>query len=308
MVGIKSPSHAMNMLAGVRRSLAKSADLNKLQDLRQQATVIYHFLRMAAEVRLLCQRRLGQVLSELSLAGGDRLSKNRKPYVKLADWGISRTESARWQQEASVPDKDFARYVRQVKSEGRELTAGGLRQLAKLHAVEKTPAPEDSGVFAPLIASLRSLARQQKRFATIYADPPWHDDTMKLGRLRKCLCRLPVKQVAAKRAHLHLWVPPELLESGIAVLRAWGFRYESLLVRRKPPAERGDYWRSAHDMLLLGVRGELPFRDAKLSGWMDAVGGRNSADKMRDLIALVSPSAYLDLFGRTKMKGWRILS
>jgi hypothetical protein len=79
--------------------------------------------------------------------------------------------------------------------------------------------------------------------------------------------------VAAKKAHLHLWVPPELLEAGFAVLRAWGFCYESLLVRRKPKPDRGEYWRSAHDMLLLGVRGELPrYGTVGLDGRRDGSG------------------------------------
>ena len=83
------------------------------------------------------------------------------------------------------------------------------------------------------------------------------------------LIDLPVEPVAAEKAHLHLWTPPEMLEDGLRLVRAWGFQYQASLVRTKPPAESGSYWRQAHDVLLLGVRGDMEFRDRSLLSWMD---------------------------------------
>ena len=115
-----------------------------------------------------------------------------------------------------------------------------------------------------------SLAQQQRRFACIYADPPWRPQRKrKIANLHKGLCRLPVKLVAAQQAHLHLWVPPESLLLGLSVLLAWGFRYKAVLVRSKAPLQYGNYWRPEHDMLLLGVRGRFPSATTICQvGWM----------------------------------------
>ena len=154
---------------------------------------------------------------------------------------------------------------------------------------------------------LARLACQQKRFACVYADPPWQQGKKtKIAQVGKALCGLPVKLVAAPRAHLHLWVPPGSLETGLAVLRAWGFRYKAVLVQSKVSLCNGDYWRLEHDMLLLGVCGRLPFRNSNLSSWLDGHDGSptDSHREVCDLIARVSSPPYLDLFGTALSMDW----
>lgn len=81
-----------------------------------------------------------------------------------------------------------------------------------------------------------------KRFKTILADPPWQFEnrTGKIAPEHKRLNRygtmtladikaLPVADVAADAAHLYMWVPNALLPEGIEVLRAWGFKYKSIV-------------------------------------------------------------------------------
>ena len=66
-----------------------------------------------------------------------------------------------------------------------------------------------------------------KRFATIYADPPWRfqNRTGKIAPEHKRLSRyetmtledimaLPVSQIAAEKSHLYLWVPNALCPMG----------------------------------------------------------------------------------------------
>jgi N6-adenosine-specific RNA methylase IME4 len=120
------------------------------------------------------------------------------------------------------------------------------------------------------------------------------------------LCRLPVKLVAAQNAHLHIWVPPQALEASFAVLRAWGFRYKGHLVRAKAPLTCGSYWRQAHDLLLLGVRGRLPFQDSELLSWFNGqeLSVQDSDRDIHVLIARASPIPCLDLFGSSEMEGW----
>jgi hypothetical protein len=71
--------------------------------------------RQAIEIRIGAERRAGEMLSEMKKTGErDSGRGNRKaasgatsPPPKLADLGISRDQSAEWQQLAVVPDEIF---------------------------------------------------------------------------------------------------------------------------------------------------------------------------------------------------------
>jgi N6-adenosine-specific RNA methylase IME4 len=114
------------------------------------------------------------------------------------------------------------------------------------------------------------------RFQTIYADPPWsyrnlasraaarlHYSTMSLAEI----CSLPVSELVSENAHLHLWATTPLLEDALRVIDAWGFKYKSCFVWAKDKLGMGNYWRVSHELLLLGVRGKLRFRDRTVRSW-----------------------------------------
>ena len=317
MTAINTASNAMIVLTRIRRDLDQSTALEDIHNLRDQAEIIRQCIKTAAfgldlqneaaEMKLCCERQIGQILTQFSLQGGDRKSKNREHRVTLEELGISNCQSSRWQREGSVPEEDFLRFVKQTNEERRELTSRGLLHLARILADAAKPAYDDKDPLVQISGGLKDLARRQKRFACIYADPPWNPDKKtKLVQLRKSLCSLPVKLVAAPQAHLHLWVSPESLESGLAVLRAWGFHYKALLVRSKSPLQYGCYWPPKHDLLLLGVRGALLFRDTSLPSLLNGHDDSpaNSLRETCSLIARVSLPPYLDLFGNAASTGW----
>ena len=168
-------------------------------------------------------------------------------------------------------------------------------------------------LFSRLVGGLQKLARQHSQFRCIHVIPPWPEGrTSKANvcRLVQELVELPVEPVAAEKAHLHLWTPPELLEDGLKLLREWGFRYQASLVRTKPAADYGSYWRQAHEVLLLGVRGELEFADRSLLSWMDphTSEAAESLCEARTLVEQASPGPYLELFGGKTTRGWTVLS
>ena len=95
-----------------------------------------------------------------------------------------------------------------------------------------------------------------------------------------------------------------------AVLRAWGFHYASTLVWTKAAGAYGKYWRHAGDLLLLGVRGQLPLKDNDKAGWIDGKKASPSdrCQEIRRLLECVSPPDYLDLFGKEPAEGWTVAS
>jgi N6-adenosine-specific RNA methylase IME4 len=170
-----------------------------------------------------------------------------------------------------------------------------------------------------MVRNLEVLIEQRAKFSTVYADPPWpytntaargaaenHYRTMTLEAIRN----ERVKELTADHAHLHLWTTNAFLREAFDVIRAWGFHYKSCLVWIKPQLGMGNYWRVSHEYLLLGVRGNLPFRDRACRSWLMARRTVHSRKPFafRELIERVSPGPYLELYGREEQpnSGWTI--
>jgi N6-adenosine-specific RNA methylase IME4 len=169
----------------------------------------------------------------------------------------------------------------------------------------------------------------RKTFNTIYVDPPWRfsNRTGKVApehrRLKRYetmktidICQMPVAAHAGPRCHLYLWVPNALLEDGIQVMKAWGFRYVTnimwLKVRKdgKPDGRGvGFYFRNVTEVCLFGLRGKsLRTRKAGRTQ-VNCIATRKrdhsrKPEEMYDLIEQCSYGPFLELFARDKRKGW----
>lgn len=178
--------------------------------------------------------------------------------------------------------------------------------------------------------SVATLPSIEGGFPTIMADPPWRfaNRTGKVAPEHRRLDRystldladikaLPVADVAAKNAHLYLWVPNALLPEGLAVMEAWGFRYVSNVVwakRRKDggPDGRGVgfYFRNVTELLLFGVRGSMRTL-APARRQVNIIETRKrehsrKPDEQYDLIEQCSPGPWLELFARHPRDGWTV--
>ncbi len=120
------------------------------------------------------------------------------------------------------------------------------------------------------------------------------------------ICKLPVGSLAAKQSHLHLWTPDEHLFNAQAVLAAWKFELAGVFVWVNPKRGTGRYWRTAHELLLLGVRGDCEFRSKTMRSWIEANRRRDRKRpaKIRELIETVSPGPYAELFTNVVAQGW----
>jgi N6-adenosine-specific RNA methylase IME4 len=114
------------------------------------------------------------------------------------------------------------------------------------------------------------------------------------------ICAEPIDHLVENNAHLHLWTTNAFLREAFDVIDAWGFRFTSCLVWIKGEIGMGNYWRVSHEFLLLGVRGQLTFRDRTVRSWIQARRTRHSRKPglVRALVETVSPGPYLELYGR----------
>lgn len=204
--------------------------------------------------------------------------------------------------ELGVPFKTVETWLQRHKAPSNE---GKKAQNLDVHTGNETCATSD----------LQTLIDTGKKFGTIYADPPWpyqnqatrsatdnHYSTMNL----EDIAALPISQLTAGQAHLHLWTTNGFLFESKAILEAWGFEYKSCFVWVKPEMGIGNYWRVSHEFLLLGVKGKLTFADHTLMSWLhhNRVGHSRKPEAVRQFIEKASPGPFIELFARRTTDGW----
>lgn len=322
------PPRELLLLTEAHRAIAEVHGLDGIKAIRDKAEAVRKYAQSAgmglelqnyaAEVKLRAERKAGELLSQLQLHGGDRKSEQSEQRVKLDDLGITKDQSSRWQLTAAIPDRDFEKYVTETKSGRGEVTTAGLLRVAKDFVAKrrkrfkqkKTPAQPVIGGNGPsVLESLKSLIEQQQRFACLYVNPLW-PDFGEGGDELASLFDLPVSQVCQENAHLHLWLPEQYSTDIPRLISAWGFKLTSSFVWVSGKGGRGDYWRTSHRMMALGVRGVLPFRNKSVMSWIraDAAIQAGKPEVVRTLIERVSPGPYLELFGIKPVAGWTVLA
>lgn len=120
-----------------------------------------------------------------------------------------------------------------------------------------------------LAAEQRALP--DKRYGVILADPEWRFEVYSrdTGMDRAAdnhyptsatdaICARPVGDIAAKDCVLFLWATVPMLPDALRVLAAWGFEYKSHCIWKKDRIGTGYWFRNAHELLLVGTRGEIP--------------------------------------------------
>ncbi|MHB8379684.1 MAG: MT-A70 family methyltransferase [Acidimicrobiales bacterium] len=167
-------------------------------------------------------------------------------------------------------------------------------------------------------------------FSTILADPPWRF-TNRTGKVAPehrrldrystldldSICNVDVASIAAKNAHLYLWVPNAMLPDGLRVMESWGFRYISNVIWAKRRIDGGPdgrgvgfYFRNVTEIILFGVRGSMRTLPPARSQ-VNMIESRKrehsrKPDEQYELIESCSPGPFLELFARHPREGWTV--
>jgi len=130
-----------------KRELELAASIDEVKKIRDQAEALRQYARQqklslemqnrCAEIKIRAERRAGDILLDMEKNPGGQAEHEsylshdgtgRTP--KLADLGITRNQSSRWQSIASIPEKDFDERVEEIKGKGEELTSKEFLSLA----------------------------------------------------------------------------------------------------------------------------------------------------------------------------------
>lgn len=163
-----------------------------------------------------------------------------------------------------------------------------------------------------------------KKYKTIYLDPPWPErggGKIKRGADRhyslmsiKEIEALPIKELAdGDGCHLYMWVTNNFLEKGFSLLKAWGFRYVTIVTWQKDRQGLGQYFRGITEHCLFATTKKiLPYKiDVGGKRCQGATGFCEPKTKhsrkpirMREMIEKVSYSPRIELFARQHADGW----
>ena len=167
----------------------------------------------------------------------------------------------------------------------------------------------------------KQLALPAKCYGVIYADPPWtwtsysqitgmdrapSYPTMDLDAIKA----LRIASIAAPDSVLFLWATGAMNPQALEVMRTWGFEYRGRFVRAKDRAGTGYWNRNQHELLLVGVRGDVP-APAPGSQWSSVISASvrehsRKPDEARQMIIAMFPTLpKIELFARGKARpGW----
>src|SRR5215471_14762556 len=137
---IEDHNSVPSLIEWLECSLQSARTSEQLKNVRDLSAAMQQHLRnigaglqeqnRVAEIKIRAERHLGQALARLEKAkgGGDQRSDHRSHDATggpptLADLGITKTQSSRWQAMASVSEDAFEKHIAKVKSRGEELTS-----------------------------------------------------------------------------------------------------------------------------------------------------------------------------------------
>lgn len=258
------------------------------------------------------ERRYGEMYAQAIEATGYN-------YGTLANdkWVASQIEFSRRRE--NLPFSHHAEVAPLSPKEQDEFLAiAETEQLSSRDLRKRIASPKIHPVSGPDVTeSIEELIGQGLKYGCIYADPPWqygnqgtraatdnHYPTMTVAEI----AALPVKEIVADNAHLHIWTTNAFLFETKQVMESWGFEYKSVFVWVKPQMGIGNYWRVSHEFLLLGVRGSATFMDKNLMSWGEFPRTKHSSkpEPVRKMIMRSSPGPYLELFGRQLAESWTV--
>jgi N6-adenosine-specific RNA methylase IME4 len=154
------------------------------------------------------------------------------------------------------------------ESEQRELAnlAGEGRKVSAKTRVKQIAREEREQALAA-----KQQALPNKKYGVVLADPEWRfepwsretgldraaDNHYPTSPLETILER-NVASIAADDSVLFLWATVPMLPQALQVMSAWGFTYRSHLIWKKDRIATGYWFRNAHELLLVGSKGNIP--------------------------------------------------
>jgi N6-adenosine-specific RNA methylase IME4 len=316
----------MNDLTDIRpafRQLAEAGTVDEVKDIRDRAAALEGYAREAkdselidhaVEVRLTAERKAGQLLIEMGERRGGDQTSDRGSLLSNKNMGITDKQSHFWQRLARLDNETFAWRL----EEARAAAVKAIEMTAKERQAEK----RDRRAAREAELAARITALPDKRYGVILADPEWRFEpySRETGMDRAADNHFPtspienieardVESIAADDCALFLCATVPMLPQALEVMASWGFDYRSNFVWIKDQIATGYWNRNRHELLLIGVRGDVPCPapGEQSDSVIEADAGDHSVkpDAFYELIEAYFPNLpKIELNARRRRPGW----
>jgi N6-adenosine-specific RNA methylase IME4 len=167
------------------------------------------------------------------------------------------------------------------------------------------------------------LALPGTRYGVIVADPEWRFEPWSRATgmdraadnhyptsVTEVIAARDVASIAADDSVLFLWATAPMLPQALMVMAAWGFDYRSQVIWSKDRTGTGYWFRNRHEILLVGVRGNIPApaQGTQFPSVIEAAVAEHSVkpDAFLELIEAYYPTLpRIELNARRPRAGWR---
>lgn len=179
-----------------RHALIEASRVDEVKDIRDKAVAMQVYAKQAkdrelidhaTEIRLRAERRAGEMLAEMKergerrRAGDNQHCGNRNqqpPPQSLADLGVDRSQSWRWQKLAQLDNKAFEEKVEAAKNKAVAAVTVEPRPVKKKKTTRKKPGPDHTKVvtefFNELTTTLDKFCSRLEAF--VEANPSLNDE------------------------------------------------------------------------------------------------------------------------------------
>lgn len=325
------------------RAIAAAVLVDEVKEIRNVASAMAAYAHQAKNkqmesdavaIRMRAERRLGEMIeAQRKIVGMNEGTKGSpvkgarvsdKP--TLAEAGIDKNLAHRARTFAAMTPTAFEGLVDQARGAVQRGVERTVVKAAEIAAARQDY--NDRAEQGATVGDLHALAAAGKKFAVIYADPPWkfttysgkgkqrsaerHYDVMTLADIMK----MPVPELAADDCALFLWSVMPGLPGALAVLSAWGFEYTTAGFIWLKQNRGGEgiftgmgYWTRANaEMCILATKGN-PQRlamDVHQVIVSPVTEHSRKPEEARSRIERLLAGPYLELFGRRAVDGWTV--
>lgn len=177
-----------------RFALQQAVEIDEVKAIRDKAEAMAAYARQAkdtemiqwvTEIKVRAERRAGQMLSEMPKSAGTKGQLHGKSSgghivvppegstKTLADLGITKNESSRWQKLAAVDDERFEKAVSAAKEVAGEVTTAAMLR------IEREPKATPASKPAPVLEAVSELPKKEAEAAAEQEDEYTEADALR---------------------------------------------------------------------------------------------------------------------------------